>query len=237
MHWISVLSTGVTLIFAAAVLNRYRRKGGRHLLWWGMGLAWYGLGTFTEVVLGWTFNPWMLKLWYLSGAMLTAAWLGQGTVFLLVRRGRWAQGSAWLLLALSLVAAVLVFTAPILPAAADFQPALPVSSQYGEILGRSGGMITLTIVLNLYGTLTLVGGAIYSAYLFWRKQVLLDRMLGNLFIAAGALSPAMGGSLLRAGLGDWLYVSEFIGAVLMYVGFRLAVKSRPAEKTATTTPS
>ena len=48
-------------------------------------------------------------------------------------------------------------------------------------------------------------------------------------IAAGALSPAMGGSLLKAGLGDWLYVSEFIGAVLMYLGFRLAVKGRPAE--------
>lgn len=237
MHWISALSTLVTLLFVAAVLQRYRRRGGAHLLWWGMGLAWYGLGTLAEVVLGLTFNAWVLKLWYLSGAMLTAAWLGQGTVFLLLRRGRWARGSAWVLLAVSLVAAALVFSAPILPAAADFQPALPVSSQYQDILGRSGLMLTLTILLNLYGTLTLVGGAIYSAYLFWRKQVLLERMVGNILIAAGALSPAMGGSLLRAGLADWLYVSELLGAVLMFLGFRLAVKSRPAEKAATSASS
>jgi len=77
-----------------------------------------------------------------------------------------------------------------------------------------------------------VGGAIYSAYLFWRKQVLLERMVGNILIAAGALSPAMGGSLLRAGLADWLYVSELLGAVLMFLGFRLAVKSRPANQPA-----
>lgn len=232
MHWISVLSTLVTWLFAAAVLQRYHRKGGAHLLWWGMGLVWYGLGTLTEVVLGLTFNAWMLKLWYLSGAMLTAAWLGQGTVFLLIRRRGWAKGSAWVLLAVSLAAAALVFAAPIMPAAADFQPTLPVSSQYQDILVRSGLTIALTILLNLYGTLALVGGAIYSAYLFWRKQVLWDRMVGNILIATGALSPAMGGALLRAGLADWLYVSELLGAVLMFVGFLLAVKNRPAEQRA-----
>ena len=233
MHYISLLSTIVTFGFTWAVYRRYQQRGGKHLLFWAVGLLLYGLGTLTEVVLGFTFSAVALKVWYLSGAMLTAAWLGQGTVFLLIRRGRWARGSAWVLLAVSLVAAGLVFSAPILPAAADFQPALPVSSQYQDILGRSGLMLTLTILLNLYGTLTLVGGAIYSAYLFWRKQVLLERMVGNILIAAGALSPAMGGSLLRAGLADWLYVSELLGAVLMFLGFRLAVKSRPAEKTAT----
>ena len=40
---------------------------------------------------------------------------------------------------------------------------------------------------NIYGLLTLVGGAIYSAYLFWRKRVLPNRVIGNILIAAGAL--------------------------------------------------
>lgn len=52
-------------------------------------------------------------------------------------------------------------------------------------------------------------------------------MLGNILIAAGALSPALGGTFLRAGHGDWLYLSELIGAILMYIGFVLAVKDRP----------
>lgn len=234
MHILSAFSTFVTLVFAAAVLQRYRHKGGPHLLWWGMGLIWYGLGTLSEVLLGLAFNPWVLKLWYLSGAMLTAAWLGQGTVYLLVRRGNWARNLAVVLLAVSALSAVLVFNAAILPAATDYQTALPVSSQYKDILSRSGLTIALTILLNLYGTVTLVGGALYSAYLFWRKQVLAARMYGNILIAAGALMPAMGGTFIKAGLSDWLYLSELLGVVLMYLGFRLAVKERPVEASAVT---
>ena len=86
--------------------------------------------------------------------------------------------------------------------------------------------------MNIYGTIALVGGALYSAYLFWRKSILFNRMLGNLLIAAGALMPAMAGSFLRLGLTDWLYVSEFIGVVLMYAGFALATSSNPVKEEA-----
>ncbi len=194
---------------------------------------WYGLGTLSEVILGFVFVPWVLKLWYLSGAMLTAAWLGQGTVYLLVRKGRRAHFLAGLLLVVSALSALLVFSAAILPAAADYQTALPVSSQYRDILSRSGLTIALTVLLNIYGTVTLVGGALYSAFLFWRKQVLASRMYGNILIAAGALMPAMGGTFIKAGLTDWLYLSELLGAVLMFWGFRLAVKERPVTATET----
>ncbi len=94
-------------------------------------------------------------------------------------------------------------------------------------MGRSGPVILLTILLNIYGTLGLVGGALYSSFIFWRKRVLADRMLGNILIAAGALMPAMAGSMLNAGLADWLYLSEFVGVVLMYIGFLKATASRP----------
>jgi vacuolar-type H+-ATPase subunit I/STV1 len=104
----------------------------------------------------------------------------------------------------------------------------PISAQYKEIFTRNGLIILLTILLNIYGTLTLVGGAIYSAYLFWRKKILVNRMFGNILIAVGALSPAMGGSLLRAGLTDMLYLSELIGAILMFIGFLMATSSAPA---------
>lgn len=56
-------------------------------------------------------------------------------------------------------------------------------------------------------------------------------MLGNILIAAGALMPAMAGSLLKAGLVDILYLSELVGVVLMYSGFLLAVSTRPAVQT------
>jgi hypothetical protein len=230
MQYVPILSTLVTFIFAVAVLSRFRYKHGNHLLMWGIGLIFYGLGTLTEVVLSLTFSPIALKIWYLCGAMLTAAWLGQGTVFLLVRRRNVAPAMAAGLGVVSLLAAVFILVAPITSAASAYNIATPVSVQYKDILTRSGLIIVLTILLNIYGTLTLVGGAIYSAFLFWRKKVLINRLLGNILIAGGALMPAMAGSLVKAGLVDWLYLSEFLGVLLMYIGFLQATIVKAAEQ-------
>jgi len=41
--------------------------------------------------------------------------------------------------------------------------------------------------------------------------------------------PAMAGTLIGAGLADFLYLSEFIGVVLMYFGFLKATSQRPVE--------
>ena len=231
MHYISILSTIVTFIFAVAVYNRYRVRRGAHLLIWSIGLLLYGIGTLTEVILLFSFNTLALKLWYLSGAMLTAAWLGQGTINLLVHRRGIAPALNIILTIVSLLALALILLAPITPAAAAFNTAQPVSAQYGDILTRSGAIIALTILLNIYGTLTLVGGAIYSAFIFWRKKVLFNRMIGNILIAIGALMPAIGGSFLKTGLPDFLYLSEFIGVILMYVGFLQATVAVPVKNT------
>jgi hypothetical protein len=229
VHYIPFLSSLVTLAFAVAVFRRYLQRRGPHLLIWTIGLLWYGLGTLSEVILGLTFSGVVLKLWYLSGAMLTAAWLGQGTLHLLVRRGRVAWALTGVLAAVSVLAAALVLLAPLTPAAASYQVAQPISSQYKDILTRSGGIIALTILLNIYGTLTMVGGAIYSAFIFWRKRVLFNRMIGNILIAAGALAPAMGGSFIKIGLVDMLYLTELVGAVLMYIGFLQATTAQATE--------
>jgi len=219
MHYLPFLSTLVTFAFAAAVFIRYLRRRGPHLLMWTIGLLFFGLGTLAEVLLAFSFSGVVLKLWYLGGAMLTAAWLGQGSVHLLIRR----RGVAWtmtgILAVISVLAAVLIMGAPLTPAASVYHLAQPISSQYKAILTRGGTIILLTILLNIYGTLTLVGGAIYSAIIFLRKRVLLNRMIGNVLIAIGAMAPAMAGSFVKMGLVDALYLSELVGVVLMYIGF------------------
>ncbi len=227
MHYIPILSTLVTFTFVAAVFNRYRYKQGMHLLFWGVGLAFYGLGTLSEVVMSFTYSTLVLKIWYLSGAMLTAAWLGQGTVFLLVRKRKRAMAMALVLIALSLAGIGLVALAPVTEAAKAYNTAQPISTQYKDILVRSSWVTLLTVLLNIYGTLGLVGGALYSAYLFWRKRVLANRLVGNLLIAGGALLPAMAGSFVQAGLVDILYASELFGVILMYGGFLQATKPQP----------
>lgn len=230
MHALPFLSTLVTFAFAAAVFARFLKRRGPHLLLWTIGLLFYGMGTLSEVVLGFTFSGLMLKIWYLSGAMLTAAWLGQGTFHLLVRKRRVALTLTGVLTALSLLAASLVLLAPLTTAASSYNVTLPISSQYKDILTRGGLTIALTILLNIYGTLALVGGAVYSAVIFWRKRVLLNRMIGNLLIAVGAMAPAMAGSFVRLGLPDLLYLSELIGVVLMYIGF-IQATTAPARET------
>jgi hypothetical protein len=232
IHLLPFGSTAITFIFAGAVLNRFRAARTWHTLLWGLGLGLYGLGTLTEAYLALWWSPLVLRLWYLSGAMLTAAWLGQGTVYLLVRRRGVAHLLAAGLALASVLAAVLVFTAPL--DSAGFVPGIPISTQYKHLLTRGGLMVLTTVLLNVYGTVTLVGGALWSAWLFWRKRVLLHRAAGNVIIAVGAMFPAAAGTLIRLGLGDWLYLSELIGSVLMFAGFYLAIRPQPAERRAPT---
>ena len=49
--------------------------------------------------------------------------------------------------------------------------------------------------------------------------------------------PAMAGSFVKAGLVDMLYLSEFLGVVLMYVGFLQATVTRPVEQPAVVSAS
>jgi hypothetical protein len=123
-----------------------------------------------------------------------------------------------------------VANAPITPAA--FQPETPLATQYKAILGRDGFTVLLTILLNIYGTLWLVGGALWSAWLFWRKRVLLNRALGNVLIGVGAFLPASAGTLIKLGLADWLSLSQLLGAVLMFIGFTLTTLPQSAERAA-----
>ena len=228
MNWLSLISTVVTLVFAGFVLYRYAYRGGAHLLLWGMGLVLYAIGTFAEFYLALRWSAAWFHLWYLGGAMLTAAWLGQGTVYLLVRKPAWLPHALMALLALGSVYAVWrVFATPLDSAA--FSATMPVCLQYKQIM-PPGGARLLTIPFNIYGTIGLVGGAIYSAWLFWRKHILRNRVIGNVLIAIGGLAPAFGGAFTRLGHPEFLYLSELLGAIIMFGGFLLVMTTRPDAK-------
>ncbi|HET9495341.1 MAG TPA: hypothetical protein VFR15_14015, partial [Chloroflexia bacterium] len=81
---------------------------------------------------------------------------------------------------------------------------------------------------NIYGLVTLVGGALWSGYLFWRKRIMGNRVTGNILIAVGALVIGSASTLTRFGMGEYLYIGELIAATLMFAGFRLAGAPAPA---------
>ena len=230
VNWLPLLSTIVTFAFAFFVFRRWRlRRPAPHLLLWGIGLVLYGLGTFSEFYSTQAWSPTVFRLWYLCGAILTAAWLGQGTVYLLVRRRYVTHVLMAILLLGSLFAVFMLWTTP-LPGAGTFSTSVALSDQYRSILPEGAKVRLLTPFFNIYGVITLIGGAIYSAYLFWRKRILPNRVLGNVFIAIGALSPAIGGTLARLGSTGFLYGSELVGALVMFVGFQLAVTQKPERR-------
>jgi hypothetical protein len=235
LPFISVL---IMFVFAVLVFRRYVERRGLHLLLWGIGLVMYGIGSFSEAyytVAG--FNSLIFRLWYLFGAMLVAAWLGQGTVYLLVRRRIRGIKLAHILMALlflgSLYGAFKVFTA-------QLDPSLMTGASLSGHAIVTPGVRILTPFFNIYGTVTLVGGAIYSAFIFWRKRILPHRTVGNILIAAGALAPAVSGTLSRVGLTEYLYLGELLGAILMFIGFLQATMEvtepgrHPAEAPQTT---
>ena len=223
------VSTVIMVVFTVSVLERFLARRKLHFLFWGIGLAMFGAGSFAEAyfaAVGWS-AP-VFFAWYLFGAALNAGWIGHGTLLLLARR-RWAHVLTTVLIAGSLVAAFLMIQVmPRLDASA-FNPSLPISQQYREILPTiaDGATVRLTTpFFNIYGLITLVGGALWSAWLFLRKKVLPNRVLGNVLIAAGALSIGLASTATRLGYGQYLYLGELVAAALMFAGFRVA--SAPA---------
>lgn len=217
----------ISMVLAFLILRRYVDRRGPHLLLWGIGMVFYGIGGFCEAYYGaFGWNAVIFRLWYLFGAILVAAWLGQGTVYLLAMR-KWANALMSLLVVGSLYGLIRV-------AGAEVDPELMTRSLHtgSELSGQaivSSGVRSLTPIFNAYGTFALVGGAGYSAWLFWRKRVLLHRTIGNLLIAAGAILPAFGGTFSRLGVPNALYVGELLGAILIFAGFLRATTPTKGE--------
>lgn len=223
------LSALVSFVFAGFVFRRwaYKRKG-THLLFWGTGMVFYGIGGFCEGYYGaFGWNALVFRLWYLFGAILVAAWLGQGTVFLLAKE-KWARTTMIILVLGSLWGGYKIFFA-------ELDPSMLTA---GELSGHAiltSGVRTLTPLFNMYGVVTLIGGAMYSAWIFFRKRVLLHRVIGNVLIATGAMAPAFGGAFSRFGIPSALYIGELIGAVLIFIGF-LRATTPMAEKRSVVAP-
>ena len=69
--------------FAGALLWRLRTRRQPYHLLWLLGLLWYALAAGSEALggaTGWT--PELYRVWYATGAIGVAAYLGAGTVYL-----------------------------------------------------------------------------------------------------------------------------------------------------------
>jgi len=228
VHYIPIFTTVLALAFAPIVGRRWlRKRPAPHLFWWSLGIALYGVGTFTEgftTLFGWSEG--VFRAWYISGALLGGWPLAQGTVYLMFER-RTASIMAAVVGTVVLAGATMVLLSPIDMAAVE------PHRLTGSVMEWQRARLFSPFV-NTYAAIFLIGGAVLSAWRYRSDPSLRHRFIGNCYIAVGALLPGIGGTATRMGYTEVLYVMELIGITLIWIGYTYNVRptsSSPASAT------
>jgi hypothetical protein len=222
INWIPVATTFFSILFFYIMLRHYQQKPTAiYLLWWTIGIACYGAGTLIEsmnTVFGWT--EWKFKAWYITGALLGGWPLATGSVYLLFKK-RTAN-------VMTIIGLTIIVTASILTILS------PINQQFVDGNRLTGKVLEwkfvryITPFINTYAFIFLVGGAVYSAIRYIRSKIYKARFIGNLAIAIGGLLPGIGGTYSKMGMTEVLYVTEFIGLLLIFYGYNLMKNDRVA---------
>ena len=212
MTLLPLLTATVASVFTVLVLRQYVGHRRTYQLMWAAGFAMFAIAAFAGYLArsGGTTDT-EYRLFYLFGAILNVAWLALGTMYLLAKR-RWADRSLLAVSLLSLVAAYAVVAAPVdLTAAADSGRGFPNGSLARILAGVGSGV----------GSIVLIGGALWSAWIFFSKRHNGRRALANVVIAIGVVIVAAGGTATFTGASGILEFANLVGLSVMFAGFLL----------------
>jgi hypothetical protein len=215
IYFIPIGTFFMSMVFSYVLYKHYqRKKEATYILWWLIGVLTYGAGTFTEsfnTLNGWTETN--FRWWYITGALLGGAPLAQGSVYLLLNK-KAAHVLSAILVAIVVIASIFVLMSPINYAAVEPE--------------RMSGKVfiwqwvrSFSPFINIYAVLFLVGGAIASAVKYFRNTGTSVRFWGNVLIAIGAILPGIGGSFTRLGYVEVLYVTEFLGLLMIIIAYTI----------------
>jgi cbb3-type cytochrome oxidase subunit 1 len=212
--------------FAFLLMRSFLRRPGGQKALWAAGFILFAVAAASEALAqraGW--SPGLFRTYYLAGGVLTVAYLGSGSAWLLLpRRARDA-------LLGGLVVATAAAVATVLLASVDAGALAATSSGEPPANGALAGHAYLwAIALNSLGTLFLVGGSLLSIA---RRQ----RVRANVWIASGAIVVAAATGLSRGGDTSLVYLGELVGIALMFCGFTVAVPARRPARESEATPS
>ncbi|MBI4787596.1 MAG: hypothetical protein HY782_11175 [Chloroflexi bacterium] len=217
------------LFFTALVTRQYAERRKRHQLMWAIAIAMWTIAVaaeFAATLSGWTELTY--RAYYATGALLIPAWLGMGTLYLVMpTRKQLADRILGALVVLSILGIILISVWTINPAqlssaGADFVPLRVFPFFPIQIL---------LIILNTFGALAFILGALSSALHFMRMQAMGERALATALIALGGIIAAVAHSLgVLSGI-ELFRVSELVALIFIFIGFIL---SSPAPRRAAT---
>jgi hypothetical protein len=220
-----LLAAVLALVAAVFIFDQHLERPRPYKLLWALGLLFYGLGAsavFAAEISHWSALD--LKAWYFFGGVLTAAYLGLGSLYLLAPR-RVAQVAVGIAVALSLYAAVRMLLLPINGVESSRLTHLSTSvvtgSEFRSLIPVD--VVVVTILMNSAGTLFLVGGAAWSAWLYYRKHAPGYRVSSMVLLVVGGLFSSILSGLQRFGYSGGAALGEFLGAALILVGLLISL--------------
>ena len=220
---IAMAAAGVATAFSGALIASHLRRPRPHVAVWSVAMGMYALATWALAWgLGAGWSGGVFRVFYLFGAILNVVFLGLGAAFLVAGR----RAGAVLLIAFSAFGAGASAVALTAPFVADLpESGVPAGSELFAPL--SEGLATprlWAVVGNSLGTALLVGFALVTLLRVFGTNRRLA--LGNSLIVAGAVAPALGGTLTGLGDGGSLAMSLLVGAALLWAGYVTAGGSR-----------
>ena len=212
MAFLPLVTAVVAAIFAVVVLRQYAGHRKTYQLMWAAGFAMFAIAAFAGFLArSGSMTDTAYRLFYLFGAILNVAWLSLGTLYLLARR-RWADLALVGVVGLSVLAAYAVVSVPVdLTAAADSGRGFPNGSLARILAGVGSGL----------GSIVLIGGALWSAWIFLQRRRNGRRAIANVIIAVGVVIVAAGGTATFTGASGVLELANLVGLAVMFAGFLL----------------
>jgi hypothetical protein len=212
----AIVAAAISVIFAWVVFTRFTLTGRPAFAAWTAGLLIFAAAATCQAIGERTgFNAPLFRAFYLLGGVLGVIWLSMGTLFLLAPR----RLARYATLTLGVVTLVLAVAAALVQV--DTARLGSASGVLGDAISRGSLLQLGAILLNILGTLILVGGSGWSAYRLVRDHGGVDRVVCNVLLTAGAFVIAAGFSAAKivGGSLDTLGIYEAIGIAVMFAGF------------------
>ena len=218
-----LIVTVVAFVFGAMLLKQYAERRKPYQLVWSAALLMGCLAGLTFVLfLADGRSVFFFRAYYVFGALLMAAYLGLGEIYLLASR-RAADLTALAVVVLSVIGLSFISIAPV------DATVLHGPNVEGGTNAISGPAIFFIAILNTFGAVAVVGGAGYSAFRVWKRRSPARFLAANVLIAAGTVLASLAGTLARvtsSGGSFWALLAA--GFVVLFAGFLLTAAPRPS---------
>lgn len=207
----------VSLAFGVTVFTQWLRRRRPQQLIWGIALLMAALASFAYAGFLGNGDALLFRVYYLFGALLMAAYLGMGSLYLALRK-RTADLILATLVIASALAVALLLVAPVNAAQLHY---VQHHGGAGQGVLKPGLWLVLLILHNVFGAVAVVGVALYSAYKVLRRQAPRRFAAANITIAVGTLIISEAGTAARVGSPNYFWVFMTIGWIVIFAGFLL----------------